>query len=320
MSSRYQTHDDKERGMSDSHKKLERLRLPDDMRGMRFLDIGCNEGYFCNAAAERGARVVGIDFFEPALSFARERYRSDSIDFRLQTWEQLPEGQFDVVLWSSAMHYEREPGKIIANIFNSLNSTGLLILECGVYASLSREMVRIIRHSDARWYPTYEYLTEELLGSKFAVRQVAWGETTEGDPVPRSVFHCYKRLPVVALVRGPSLDGKSNMAAVLKPTASKVIMMDLFFYRVFVSEFHHTKLDQYIRDHFDPNDLTSLYSGIDSTGLTEALAQELSNAMSLSDQLVVLDGAITEPQAQALARAVSGRALVWDIQRVRHPT
>src|SRR5437764_13678620 len=36
--------------------------LPDDMRGMRALDIGCNAGFYSIELARRGARVLGVDF------------------------------------------------------------------------------------------------------------------------------------------------------------------------------------------------------------------------------------------------------------------
>jgi SAM-dependent methyltransferase len=311
----YQTHDVGQKAMSNSFNKLERLRLPKDMKGKRFLDIGCNEGFFSNVAAERGAQVIGIDFYGPALNFARERYKHPSIDFRLQKWDMLPEGPFDYVLWSSSMHYELDPARVLREICQRLSPEGVLILECGVVSSASREMVRINRHSDARWYPTLEFLTEELLGSVFAFRQVAWPEVTEGDPIPRSVYHCRRRVPVVSLVRGSTGDGKSTLTSKLKPLSTKSISLDLFFYRIHVAQFHKTPFDIYVRDNFKQHDLTSLYQGLDSAGLTDDFARVLAEGIAPSDETVIIDGAMTNAQADALTRVLSNRAFVWDMRR-----
>jgi SAM-dependent methyltransferase len=312
----YQTHSVGQKAMSDSFKKLERLRFPRDMKGKRFLDIGCNEGFFCNVAAERGAQVIGIDFYGPSLDFARERYQNPSIEFRLQKWDALPDGPFDYVLWSSSMHYELDPARVLREISQRLSPNGVLILECGVVNGLSREMVRVNRHSDARWYPTLEFLTEDLLGTIFAFRQVAWPEVTDGDPTPRSVFHCRRRLPVVALIRGASGEGKSTLALRLKPISSKSVLLDLFFYRIHVAQFHHTEFDKFVRDNFKQDDLTSLYKGIDSSGLTEDFAAVLAEGIAPSDEAVIIDGAMTDAQADAFSRVLGNNAIVWDMRRL----
>ena len=80
---RYQSHSPGEKGMVDSQRRLERLQIPADLRGKSVLDIGCNEGFFCNVAATRGARrVVGLEISESALRTARELYGSSRVDER----------------------------------------------------------------------------------------------------------------------------------------------------------------------------------------------------------------------------------------------
>src|SRR2546430_1194284 len=48
--------------------KLPHFGLPEDMTGMRVLDIGCAEGFFSFEAERRGAReVVAIDSFPASI-------------------------------------------------------------------------------------------------------------------------------------------------------------------------------------------------------------------------------------------------------------
>src|SRR5215211_5001748 len=140
----YQTHAADEVGMSDSQHKLERLLLPPSLAGKRVLDIGCNEGFFSREAARRGAaRVVGIDEDAAALEAARSRYGSTGVEFRHQRWNVLPEGPFDLVLWTSAMHYEPDPAEVIKRIARALTPDGLFVLECGVLDWPRKEMVLV---------------------------------------------------------------------------------------------------------------------------------------------------------------------------------
>ena len=65
--------------------------------GTRVLDVGCGAGRFCRMAADRGARVAGIDATAPLLEIARQRVPDG--DFRIGDMEDLPWGDdsFDVV-------------------------------------------------------------------------------------------------------------------------------------------------------------------------------------------------------------------------------
>jgi SAM-dependent methyltransferase len=73
---------------------LERL---DVEAGTDLLDVGCGAGRFCRIAADRGARVSGIDATAPLVEIARERTRNG--DFRVGDMEALPwpDNSFDVV-------------------------------------------------------------------------------------------------------------------------------------------------------------------------------------------------------------------------------
>ena len=66
-------------GDSRSLDKLKLLHLP-AMAGKRFLDVGCNEGFFCGYAAYLGAlRSVGLD--QSALFIERARAHFPRCEF-----------------------------------------------------------------------------------------------------------------------------------------------------------------------------------------------------------------------------------------------
>lgn len=73
---------------------LERVPADD---GTAVLDVGCGAGRFCRMAADRGARVAGIDAAGPLVEIARERVPDG--DFRVGDMADLPwaDDSFDIV-------------------------------------------------------------------------------------------------------------------------------------------------------------------------------------------------------------------------------
>lgn len=234
----YQSHDGAD-SRTDSKHKWERLRVPDSLAGKSVLDIGCNEGLITSWLAQRGAaRVIGIDADQECIEFARDRYGSDKIQFLCGNWSALPDGPFDLVLWTSAMHYEKDPATVLAEIRRRLAPGGVLILECGYLTQPGSRLASVARPTDVGIYPTYQYLTDVLLRD-FSIRQVAEPEVlsvrqigvaesaTEplGDPVPRGVFHCSPRGPDVMFAVGKGQD-KMDLVRSLARSADKVVSID----------------------------------------------------------------------------------------------
>jgi SAM-dependent methyltransferase len=311
----YQSHDGV-KGVSDSARKLERIALPADLTGKAVLDIGCNEGFFCWQAFKRGAaKVVGIDTSADALAEASRRYGgSPRLEFLQQSWRELPEGRFDIVLWMSAMHYERDPAAMFAQIASRLASGGLFILECGVLEIPGPMMAPYPRNTDMPAYPTEEFLRHSL-ARHFAFDLVAPAEFTSGDPVPRRVYHCRLQLPTVAVLHGSSMAGKSTLARLLLPVATKTIIVDFWLDMLARKRDEHDHLAAWLKEHFDATNLEPVYRGIDEVGLTDAFAAVLADGIVPSDQLVVIDGAVTATQVKALAARLRGRAVVWAVGR-----
>lgn len=309
----YQTHTLDAKGMTDSHHRLTRLMVPADLTGKSVLDIGCNEGFYCKVAADRGAtRVVGIDSSASALATARELYgHIPQIEFREQGWQRLPEGPFDLVFWTSAMHYELDPLFVLRQVADRLTPTGILILECGVNLTSGLEMTRVQRHDGALWYPTLRFFEEHLLAG-FAFRRVADPEQTGTDPILRSVYHAQRRLPEVMLFRGETGSGKSAAAAALAHAATKTMSLDMFLFRIMASKHQHSALEKHVFSIARPTNLTEVYRSIDDAGLTDEYARELAKGVAATDTLVVIDGYMTDSQVAAFRQAMKNRAKIWE--------
>jgi magnesium-protoporphyrin O-methyltransferase len=84
--------------------------LPADMTGLSLLDAGCGTGALSIAAANRGARVLGVDVSGGLLEVARSRALSEApgtaIDFEVGDMLDVAWGVFDhVVAMDSLIHY-----------------------------------------------------------------------------------------------------------------------------------------------------------------------------------------------------------------------
>ena len=89
--------------------------LPDDLRGWRALDIGCNAGFYSFELARRGAQVVGIDHDEHYLEQARwaaaQFELEDAVEFRVQGVYDLArsDDRYDLVLFLGVLYHLRYP-------------------------------------------------------------------------------------------------------------------------------------------------------------------------------------------------------------------
>lgn len=210
-------------GDSQSLAKLKALRLP-LLVGQRFLDIGCNEGFFCGYAQFAGAtRVVGLDQSETFITRARQRFAG--VEFLHQSWDTLPPGPFDVVLLASSLHYAQDQADLIHRAVQLLSPTGTLVLELGVAEGEPSAWVPVDRGADRRLFPTWAKLNEVL--APHAWKLIAKSVPQKGDPVPRYVLHINARKPVAYLLMQPPGYGKSTIGRELfRPAGVPVVAGD----------------------------------------------------------------------------------------------
>ena len=208
----YQSFPD-QKGGSLSFDKLRQLRLP-SVDGGSFLDVGCNEGFFCGFALHQGAsRAVGIDMSAEFVSRAKQRF--PKCEFLQQNWDVLPEGPFDVILLASALHYAEDQPALIKKLVDHLTPEGTLVLELGIVSGPQNEWVAVKRSIDTRYFPTMEKLKEVL--APYAYKFIGLSVNQNGDPVNRFVFHIRRRRPFAFLLMMPSSYGKTYIANTLFP-------------------------------------------------------------------------------------------------------
>jgi 2-polyprenyl-3-methyl-5-hydroxy-6-metoxy-1,4-benzoquinol methylase len=103
-------------GWSDpSVEKLPYYGLPEDLTGMRVLDIGCAEGFFSFEAERRGAReVIGIDSFPDSIrrfNIVKSARQSNATAYLMNVYDLEPKrlGTFDLVLFYGVFYHLKHP-------------------------------------------------------------------------------------------------------------------------------------------------------------------------------------------------------------------
>lgn len=103
-----------DRRIADAEASLREMLAVQDLRGLKFLDVGCGSGLFSLAARRLGAIVHSFDFDPQSVACARElkrRYFPDDADWRIEAGSVLDAtqmnrlGRFDVVYSWGVLHH-----------------------------------------------------------------------------------------------------------------------------------------------------------------------------------------------------------------------
>lgn len=132
--------------------KLPYYGLPEDLTGMRVLDIGCAEGFFSFEAERRGAReVIGIDSFTDSVrrfNIVKEARQSNATAFLMNVYDLEPDrlGTFDLVLFYGVFYHLKHPQLALERIRSIC--TGTLLFQTHVFEEPSMKDTPC-----ARFYP-----------------------------------------------------------------------------------------------------------------------------------------------------------------------
>jgi len=258
-------------GDSNTLDKLRALCFP-DLAGKSFLDIGCNEGFFCGYALFDGAiRSVGID--RSAEFIGRARRRFPGCEFYHQAWDKLPEGQFDVILLASALHYADDQRALIESLMGALAPGGVLVLELGIAASEKNEWVKVRRGIDERIFPSRLRLADVL--QQYAWKELGPSVPQAGDPVRRHVIHLQHKRPVAYLLLQPPAYGKSSITrSLFIPAGIRVLPGDRIMHQVARGELSVSRqLQQAIASDFSPVKIDLTTRRIFSSGLLQEMVE-----------------------------------------------
>jgi len=153
--------------------KLEELQenyalfgLPEDLTGLRVLDIGCWDGFYSFEAERRGAEVVAVDCWRPEKFFVAHAALNSRVQFHeLSVYEVTKQrlGTFDIVFFLGVLYHLRHP---------------LLALErvCEVTRGLALLESHVIDHARDTAYPNMEFYEWDELGGQY---DNWWGPNSE---------------------------------------------------------------------------------------------------------------------------------------------
>ena len=306
-------------GSSQSLEKLRALCLP-QLEGRAFLDVGCNEGFFCGYARWSGAaRAVGID--RNAASIARAQQRFPDCEFLRQSWDRLPPGRFDVILLASALHYAQDQPALIHRLMQALAPAGTLVMEVGVHPSEKSEWVNVKRGIDERMFASLPKLKEVL--RHYAWTAIGKSVMQRGDPVPRMVLHVRHRRPIAYLLMEPSGYGKSSLARILfQPAGIRVVGGDSVIHKIGRGKAAaDPALDEVIRRDYSHRRINKATERIFEAGLGGRLVELFAAQAGGGD--FALDAYVPVEHHAEVVRALEGRGylpvtLEWE--RVAKPS
>lgn len=166
-----------------------RFLLSDVQPGDRALDLGCGAGDFTAVLAEAGARPVGAEVAEAALSRARARH--PGLDFQLVPLDgplPFPDNAFDVVWASEVIEHVADTGPWLSEIRRVLVPGGRLLLSTPSHGRLRLALGGIERFSEPLGDHLHLYSRGSLRGllEEFGFRSVS--VRAGGPPLLRRIL------------------------------------------------------------------------------------------------------------------------------------
>lgn len=118
----------------------------------RVLDLGCGTGQLTAQIAAAGAQVVGIDKAATMIEQARANY--PDLRFEVADGSSFSFAEpFDAVFSNAAIHWMREPDKVVACIAQALKPGGRFVAEFGGKGNTAPLIEAVYAASEAAGYP-----------------------------------------------------------------------------------------------------------------------------------------------------------------------
>lgn len=175
--------------------KWEAYRLPDDLTGKTFLDVGCWEGHWCAEAVRRNSSsVVGVDLCtSESLRENVERYGFDFLQLDVLSEKFLELDRFDLVLCSGVLYHVESPLSLLFRLRKTV--TELLVLETAANRLCPDQPVLLFHpHSDLKdnpsnwWTPNERCLSAMLEACGFLEVRTVYRRAVD-DRIERICVH-----------------------------------------------------------------------------------------------------------------------------------
>jgi SAM-dependent methyltransferase len=168
---KYSNMDRSKNGLEAAGEWNELKKMMPDFKGKRVLDLGCGFGWHCRFAVENGAKsVVGVDISQKMLSKARQKTRSEKIQYICMPIEEIdfPIDSFDIVISSLAFHYVLSFEDVLSKISKCLIKGGDFIfsVEHPIFTAQGPQDWYYNKEGSKLHWPVDQYYTE---GSRNAV-------------------------------------------------------------------------------------------------------------------------------------------------------
>lgn len=108
--------------------------------GERILDLGCGDGVLTEKLVAAGAEVVGLDPDPRQAAAARARGLTV---LEQDAHEPFGHGVYDAVFSNAALHWMRDPERVLGHVARALRPGGRLVAEQGGFGNIASIMVAL---------------------------------------------------------------------------------------------------------------------------------------------------------------------------------
>jgi ubiquinone/menaquinone biosynthesis C-methylase UbiE len=163
------------------HHLLEHIRF-DEYTGKDVLDVGCGAGVEVVRFARAGARVVGVDIAESAVTLARQNLEQQGLSARVEVADgehlPFPDASFDFVFAHGVVQYTGNDRALVAEVQRVLRPGGRAVFQAYNRNSwlnlLSKVMKTPLEHEDAPVLKRYSAVEFRRLMSVFTDVQLVF--------------------------------------------------------------------------------------------------------------------------------------------------
>lgn len=146
--------------------------------GERILDLGCGDGVLTRRLVEAGAQVTGL---EPDPDMAAVARAKGIAVIAQDAHDPFGDGTHDAVFSNAALHWMRDPPRVLANVFDALRPGGRLVAEQGGAGNVAAVVTAINAARAARglaalapWdFPSASTARARLQAAGFVVDSIA---------------------------------------------------------------------------------------------------------------------------------------------------